>query len=58
MTQDVVIRFLDIEELVVPEEYQWAYDEISELLLDLPADQDDDIISFYTTLLVNLRASL
>jgi len=57
-SHDLVIRFLDVEELVVPEEYQGAYDEISEILLDLPKTGDDEIIGFYKTLLINLRASL
>lgn len=58
VTQDVVFRFLDVEELAVPKEYQWAYDEISELLLDLPKDANDDLTQFYKTLLINLRSSL
>ncbi len=59
VSYDLVFKFLDVEEVVIPEEYQFAYDEITDLLLDLPVESvDEETIGFFRTLLINLRSSL
>jgi len=55
--QDVSVVFLDYED-VLPEELQWAVDEIDEVLSTLPVETDTDILWFYKDLLINLKSSL
>jgi hypothetical protein len=41
--QDISVVFLDYED-VLPEELQWAVDEIQEIISSLPAETDTDIL--------------
>lgn len=55
--EDISIVFLDYES-VVPAQYEWAVDEIDEIISSLPKTNENDTLSFYTDLLYNLKASL
>ena len=55
--KDITIVFLDYED-ILPEEYEWAAEELDTYIAALMTVEPRDPLGYYKDLLINLRASL
>jgi hypothetical protein len=55
--KDITLVFLDYED-VLPEEYEWAAEELDASIGELMTVEPRDPLGYYKDLLINLRASL